>query len=371
MSSQKEKILMTDAGVVPTKYWHALDDGRVQCDLCPRECKLHEGQRGLCFVRARTDDQIVLTTYGRSSGYCIDPIEKKPLNHFLPGTPVLSFGTAGCNLACKFCQNWDISKSRELDTLMDSADPETIARAAEELGCRSVAFTYNDPVIFHEYAIDVAKACKQRDIKTVAVTAGYISPEPRVEFFEHMDAANVDLKGFTEEFYWKVTGSHLQPILETLEYIHHETDVWMELTTLLIPGYNDSEKEINEMTQWVAEKLGPEVPMHFTAFHPDYKIMDAPPTPIETLKMAREIALKNGIHYAYTGNVHDVEGESTYCHSCGTRLIERDWYVLGEWNLDDNGCCNKCGAQCSGVFESGHGDWGSKRQPVRLADYNV
>ena len=371
MTAVKETILMTDEGVVPTKYWHALDDGRVQCDLCPRECKLHEGQRGLCFVRARTDDQIVLTTYGRSSGYCIDPIEKKPLNHFLPGTPVLSFGTAGCNLACKFCQNWDISKSRELDTLMDSADPETIARAAEELNCRSVAFTYNDPVIFHEYAIDVAKACKQRNIKTVAVTAGYISPEPRIEFFEHMDAANVDLKGFTEDFYWKVTGSHLQPILETLEYIHHETDVWLELTTLLIPGYNDSEKETNEMTQWVVEKLGPDVPMHFTAFHPDYKLMDVVATPLATLTKAREIAIKNGIHHAYTGNVHDAEGESTYCHSCGTRLIERDWYVLGEWNIDDKGCCKKCGTRCAGVFESGHGDWGSKRQPVHLADYGV
>ncbi|MDH5388312.1 MAG: AmmeMemoRadiSam system radical SAM enzyme [Gammaproteobacteria bacterium] len=369
MAAIKEKILMTDKGVVPTRYWHKLDDGRVQCDLCPRECKLHEGQRGLCFVRASVDDQVVLTTYGRSSGYCIDPIEKKPLNHFLPGTPVLSFGTAGCNLACKFCQNWDISKSRELDTLMDHAEPETIARAAEELGCRSVAFTYNDPVIFHEYAIDVAKACKKRGIKTVAVTAGYICDEPRVEFFEHMDAANIDLKGFTEDFYWKMTGSHLQPVLETLEYIHHETDVWMELTTLLIPGYNDSEKEINEMTQWVAEKLGPDVPMHFTAFHPDYKMMDVPPTPLATLRRAREIALKNGIHYAYTGNVHDVGGDSTYCHSCGTCLIERDWYVLGEWNLDDKGGCKKCGNQCAGVFESGHGDWGAKRQPVHLADY--
>ena len=354
---------------MPTKYWHHLDDGRVQCDLCPRLCKLHEGQRGLCFVRARVDNQIVLTSYGRSSGYCIDPIEKKPLNHFLPGTPVLSFGTAGCNLACKYCQNWDISKSRELDTLMDRATPEAIAQAAEELGCRSVAYTYNDPVIFHEYAIDVATACHQRGIKSVAVTAGYVCDEPRVEFYQHMDAANVDLKGFTEEFYWKVTGGHLQPVLDTIEYIHNETDVWMELTTLVIPGYNDSEKELNEMTQWVVEKVGPEVPMHFTAFHPDYKMMDVSSTPMPTLKRAREIAMKNGVRYAYTGNVHDNEGESTYCHSCGTRLIERDWYVLGEWNLDANGCCTKCGTRCAGVFESGHGDWGSKRQPVRLSDY--
>lgn len=367
MVSHKENISMDDASVVPTRYWHVLGDGRVQCDLCPRECKLHQGQRGLCFVRARVEDKIVLTTYGRSSGYCIDPIEKKPLNHFLPGTPVLSFGTAGCNLACKFCQNWDISKSRQLDTLMDSASPETIAKAAEKLNCRSVAYTYNDPVIFHEYAIDVADACSKRGIKSVAVTAGYISPEPRIEFFEHMDAANVDLKSFDEKFYWKITGSHLQPVLDTIEYIHNETNVWMELTTLIIPGYNDSEKEINEMTLWVMENLGADVPMHFTAFHPDYKFMDAPATPLSALKQARDIAIKNGVHYVYTGNVHDKSGDSTYCCSCGTRLIERDWYELGEWNLDDNGCCNQCSTQCAGVFESGHGNWGSKRQPVRLS----
>jgi pyruvate formate lyase activating enzyme len=369
MTTPHETLSLDDPGVVPTRYWHKLEDGRIQCDLCPRECKLHDGQRGLCFVRANVQDQVVLTTYGRSSGYCIDPIEKKPLNHFLPGTPVLSFGTAGCNLACKFCQNWDISKSRQLDTLMDKADPETIARAAQELGCRSVAYTYNDPVIFHEYAIDVAKACRERNIKSVAVTAGYISPEPRKEFFQYMDAANVDLKAFTEDFYWKVTGSHLAPVLETIEYIHHETDVWMELTTLLIPGYNDSEKEIDEMTQWVVDKLGPDVPMHFTAFHPDYKLMDAPRTPLSTLQRSRGIAMKNGVRYAYTGNVHDKAGDSTYCHSCGVRLIERDWYELGEWNLDANGHCTRCGAQCAGVFEEGHGDWGSKRQPVRLANY--
>jgi pyruvate formate lyase activating enzyme len=369
MTTPHENISLDDPGVVTTRYWHKLEDGRIQCDLCPRECKLHDGQRGLCFVRASVNEQIVLTTYGRSSGYCIDPIEKKPLNHFLPGTPVLSFGTAGCNLACKFCQNWDISKSRQLDTLMDMADPETIARAAEELGCRSVAYTYNDPVIFHEYAIDVARACKQRGIKSVAVTAGYISAEPRREFFEHMDAANVDLKAFTEDFYWKVTGSHLAPVLETIEYIHHETDVWMELTTLMIPGYNDSEKEINEMSQWVVDRLGPDVPMHFTAFHPDYKLMDAPRTPIATLQRSREIAMKNGVRYAYTGNIHDKAGDSTYCHSCGVRLIERDWYLLGEWNLDANGCCTRCGKPCAGVFEQGHGDWGSKRQPVRLSNF--
>lgn len=358
-----------DTTVVPTKYWHKLEDGRVQCDLCPRECKLHEGQRGLCFVRENLNNAIVLTTYGLSSGYCIDPIEKKPLNHFLPGTPVLSFGTAGCNLACKYCQNWDISKSREMHTLADEASPELIARAAEQLNCRSVAYTYNDPVIFHEYAIDVAKACREKDIKSVAVTAGYVSPEPRKEFYEYMDAANVDLKAFTEKFYYKVTGGHLQPVLDTLLYIKHETNVWLEITTLLIPGYNDSEQEIDDMTKWVVKELGPDVPMHFTAFHPDWKMLDVPPTPFGTLTTARSIAMNNGVHYAYTGNVHDEAGESTYCHHCGEKLIGRDWYVLSTWNLDEHGACKKCGTTCAGVFESKAGTWGSRRQPVRLRDF--
>jgi len=358
-----------DTAVVPTKYWHKLEDGRVQCDLCPRECKLHEGQRGLCFVRENLNNEIVLTTYGLSSGYCIDPIEKKPLNHFLPGTPVLSFGTAGCNLACKYCQNWDISKSREMHTLADQASPELIARAAEQLNCRSVAYTYNDPVIFHEYAIDVAKACREKGIKSVAVTAGYVSPEPRKEFYEYMDAANVDLKAFTEKFYYKLTGGHLQPVLDTLLYIKHETKVWLEITTLLIPGYNDSEEEINDMTQWVVKELGPDVPMHFTAFHPDWKMLDVPPTPFGTLTRARSIALNNGVRYAYTGNVHDEKGESTYCHHCGERLIGRDWYVLSTWNLDAHGACKKCGTPCAGVFEAKPGTWGSRRQPVRLRDF--
>jgi len=369
MSKAREQLSLDDVGVVTTRYWHVLDDGRVQCDLCPRECRLHEGQRGLCFVRACVDDQVVLTTYGRSSGYCIDPIEKKPLNHFLPGTPVLSFGTAGCNLACKFCQNWDISKSRELDTLMDHASPETIASAAQKLHCRSVAYTYNDPVIFHEYAIDVAAACHEKEIKSVAVTAGYVEKEPRIEFYQYMDAVNVDLKAFTEKFYWKLTGSHLQNVLETIEYIHNETKVWMELTTLLIPGKNDSEEEINQMSQWVMEKLGPEVPLHFSAFHPDYKMTAIDATPLSTLQRARSIAMKNGIRYVYIGNAHDADSDSTYCHSCGARVIERDWYMLGEWNLDEKGCCGECGEKCAGIFEAGHGDWGPKRQPINLSKF--
>jgi pyruvate formate lyase activating enzyme len=350
----------------PTRYWHRLDDGRIQCDVCPRFCKLHDGQRGLCFVRGNVDNRIVLHSYGRSSGFCIDPIEKKPLNHFLPGTPVFSFGTAGCNLACKFCQNWDISKSREMDALLDAASPERIAEAAQQLGCRSVAYTYNDPVTFHEYAIDTARACRERGIRSVAVTAGYVCPEPRAEFYRWMDAANVDLKSFREDFYHRICGGHLEPVLDTLRYLRRETSVWFELTTLLIPGENDSDAELEAMTHWVVENLGPDVPMHFTAFHPDWKMRDTPPTPLATLQRARRIALKNGVRYAYVGNVHDKTDESTYCHRCGQRLIGRDWYVLSEWNLDDQGRCNQCQTPCAGVFEARPGEWGAKRQKVAM-----
>ncbi len=359
--------IQRDDSVVETRFWHRLDDGRVQCDVCPRACRLHEGQRGLCFVRGRLDDKVVLTTYGRSSGFVIDPIEKKPLNHFLPGTPVFSFGTAGCNLSCRFCQNWDMSKSREMDTLADAASPEAIARAAQESGSRSVAFTYNDPVIFLEYAVDVARACHARDIRTVAVTAGYISPGAREHFFAHMDAANVDLKAFSDRFYHKICGGHLQPVLDTLLYLRHETDVWFELTTLLIPGENDSEEELDAMTRWVVEHLGPDVPMHFTAFHPDWKMLDHPATPPGTLARAREIALRNGVHYAYTGNVHDPAGQSTWCPGCGGRVIERDWYQLGEWRLDARGRCAHCGHPIAGVFEAHPGGWGPRRQVVHMS----
>ncbi len=357
------------ASTIPVNYWHKLDDGRIQCDLCPRACKLRDGQRGLCFVRARQGDTMVLTTYGRSSGFAVDPIEKKPLNHFLPGTPILSFGTAGCNLSCKFCQNWDISKSRQMDTLADAASPETIARAAHRLGCSSVAFTYNDPVIFMEYAIDTAQACRELGIKAVAVTAGEINPAPREAFFGAMDAANVDLKAFTERFYRELCGARLQPVLDTLLYLKRETDVWFELTTLLIPGENDSPAELDAMTQWVVENLGPDVPMHFSAFHPDWKMRHTPPTPPATLTMARQIAQKNGARYAYTGNVHDQDGGSTYCHHCGKKLIGRNWYILTDWNLSDEGRCRFCVTPCAGVFEGPPGDWGAKRLPVRLANY--
>jgi pyruvate formate lyase activating enzyme len=365
----KTELDLASPDIAPARFWHRLPDGRIQCDICPRLCKLHDGQRGLCFVRARAGDSMVLTTYGRSSGFCIDPIEKKPLNHFLPGTPVLSFGTAGCNLTCKFCQNWDISKSREMDRLMDRASPETVALAAERLGCRSVAFTYNDPVIFHEYAIDAAKACHARGIKTVAVTAGYVCPEPRAEFYRHMDAANVDLKAFTEDFYHRICTAELAAVLDTLRYIKHETKTWLEITTLLIPGENDSESEIDAMTKWIMDKLGPDVPLHFSAFHPDWKMLDHLPTPVSTLRRARAIAMRNGLRYVYTGNVSDAEGGSTYCPKCGQMVIERDWYEIGRWNLTAEGCCNSCGERVAGIFESRPGGWGRARRPVRLADF--
>jgi len=356
-------------GIVPTRYGHELPDGRIQCDLCPRFCRLREGQRGMCFVRSCQGDRIVLTTYGRSSGFCVDPIEKKPLNHFLPGTAVLSFGTAGCNLACKFCQNWDISKSTQTDTLADAASPETVARAAGRLGCRSVAYTYNDPVIFMEYAVDVAAACREVGVRSVAVTAGEICPEPRAEFFASMEAANVDLKAFTDRFYRRLCGGRLEPVLDTLVYLRHETDVWLEITNLLIPGENDSDQEIRALTRWVVEELGPDVPIHFSAFHPDWKMLDKPPTPPLTLTRARRIALDNGVRYAYTGNVDDPEGGSTYCHDCGKLLIGRDWYVLTKWNLTPDGKCGFCDAPCAGLFENQPGTWGARRLPVRLADF--
>jgi pyruvate formate lyase activating enzyme len=355
--------------IVPARHWQRLRDGRLQCNVCPRLCRLHDGQAGLCFVRARQGEQIVLTTWGRSSGYCVDPIEKKPLSHFLPGTPVLSFGTAGCNLTCRFCQNWDISKSRAVHTLADEAPPERIARAARALECRSVAFTYNDPVIFLEYAVDTARACHALDVRTVAVTAGYVCEEARRDFFSHMDAVNVDLKAFDEGFYRRLCTASLAPVLETLVYLKQQTSVWLEITTLLIPGENDSQVELERAARWVSENLGPDVPWHFSAFHPDYRMLDTPPTPLATLRRAREIARAHGLRYVYTGNVRDPEGESTPCHGCGEVVIGRDGYSIRDWRLDAEGCCRACGTRCAGIFEDRPGHWGSRRMPVRLARF--
>ena len=364
--------MKTPESAHPARWWHALPNqeghpSRIQCDLCPRDCKLHEGQRGACFVRQNVDNQMVLTTYGRSSGFCIDPIEKKPLNQFYPGLSIHSFGTAGCNLTCKFCQNWDISKSHDMDRLMDAASPDGIAGAAQAYGAHSVAFTYNDPVIFAEYAIDTAVACHRRGIKTVAVSAGYTHLEPAKEFYAVMDAANVDLKAFSEDFYVKLCGGHLQPVLDVLSYIHHQTQCWLEITTLLIPGKNDSPAEIKALSQWVASELGPDVPLHFTAFHPAWKMDDLLPTPASTLSHARRIALDCGLHYVYTGNVHDSEGGTTFCPTCHAALIERDWYTIRHHDLPDDGRCPHCHTLIAGHFGGFGKPFGAHRIPVRLA----
>jgi len=355
----------------PARWWHLREDGKLQCDLCPRDCRLAEGQRAFCFVRERQGDAMVLTTWGRSSGFCVDPIEKKPLHHFYPGTSVLSFGTAGCNLGCRFCQNWDISKARAADRLADEATPQEIAEEAVALGCRSVAFTYNDPVVFAEWAIDVAQACHARGLATVAVTAGYVHPEPRRELFAHIDAANVDLKAFTEDFYRKLCFAHLQPVLDTLEYLVRETKVWLEITTLLIPGRNDSEEEVARLSGWVAERLGPDVPLHFSAFHPDFELRDLPPTPAATLARARRQALAAGLRHVYVGNVHDREGDATRCTGCGKVVIARDWYELLDYRLDAAGRCAACGTALAGRFDAAPGRFGRRRVPVRFGGRTV
>ena len=351
---------------VPARWWHKLDDGRIQCDLCPRNCKLHEGQRAACFVRAMQGGEMLLTTYGRSSGFCIDPIEKKPLNNFYPGSSVLSFGTAGCNLACKFCQNWDISKSRDMDRLMDDATPQAIALAAQKNGAKSVAFTYNDPVIFAEYAMDTADACHALGIKTVAVTAGYMHLDPAREFYSKMDAANVDLKAFTDAFYIDLCGGHLQPVLDLLAMVHHETDCWLEITTLLIPGKNDGDDELGALAAWVAKELGPDVPLHFSAFHPDWKMSDIPATPRETLSRARRIAMDTGLRYVYTGNVHDKAGDTTLCPGCGKPVIERDWYRILDYAIDPGGHCRYCGTVIAGRYGEFSRPFGPQRIPVHI-----
>jgi pyruvate formate lyase activating enzyme len=362
-----DALSLADPFTVPTQHWHVLPDGRIQCDVCPRACRLREGQRGLCFVRGRVADQIVLASYGRSSGFCVDPVEKKPLNHFLPGSAVLSFGTAGCNLACRFCQNWDISKSREIDTLASAASPDALAAAAERLGCRSVAFTYNDPAIFMEYAMDVADACRERGIRAVAVSAGYMNSAPRADFYRHMDAANIDLKAFTEAFYEKVTFSKLPVVLETLEFLR-DSPVWFEITTLVIPGYNDSDAEIADECAWLVSHLGEDVPLHFSAFHPDFKMRDVPPTPPQTLSRARRIARDHGLRYVYTGNVHDPAGQTTTCPGCARPVVVRDWYVITRYDLSAEGRCGHCGTPIPGVYDGPVGRWGSRRLPVRLED---
>lgn len=356
----------------PARYWHATSksngEDAIVCTCCPRECVMVDGQRGFCFSRMNNGGQLDLAGYGRVIGLCADPIEKKPLNHFLPGSGVLSFGTAGCNLGCRFCQNWSMSKARDYDHASRQTKPEQIAVMAREAGCESVAFTYNDPTIFVEYAIDVAQACHEAGLRTVAVSAGFINPEARADLYAHIDAVNIDLKAFSEDFYRAIClGGQLRNVLETLRYLNDETSVWYELTTLLIPDENDSDEEISEECEWILKHLGDGVPVHFTAFHPDWKMMDKRATPHGTLIRARDIAVRMGLKFVYVGNVHDARAGSTYCPSCGEVLIARDWYQLGAYNLDGNRC-RFCSCEIPGVYsDSGVGAFGARRFPVSLS----
>lgn len=331
------------------KWWEPASNGKLLCTLCPRYCTIGEGQAGFCFIRQNINGKLYSIGYGRPTGFAIDPIEKKPLNHFLPGSEILSFGTAGCNLGCKFCQNWSTSKARIDSTNSLYASPEEVVALAKRYNTQSIAYTYNDPVIFGEYVIDISKIAREEGIKNVLVTAGYIDKEARKDVYKYVDAANVDLKAFTETFYHKLTFSHLNYVLDTLVWIKSETNVWLEITNLIIPGENDNEEEIKQMCDWILRNLGDAVPLHFTAFHPDFKMRNKPRTPATTLKRSREIATKAGIKYCYVGNIHDPDGQTTYCPSCNTPLIKRDWHSVLKYNLI-NGNCQNCGQKISGIF---------------------
>ena len=334
-----------------TALWQKkLSNGKIRCELCPRYCTLDSGQKGFCFIRENIDGEIKLTAYGKPLGFAIDPIEKKPLFHFLPGTEILSFGTAGCNLGCKFCQNWTMSKAKRDYEISQTVYPEHVVALAKKYRVPSIAYTYNEPIIFGEYVIDISRIAREENIKNVMVTAGYIMPEARKDVFKYIDAANVDLKGFSEEFYRKYTLSHLEPVLDTLKWIKNETAIWLEITTLLIPGANDSYDELKAECDWIVENLGDEVPLHFTAFHPDFKMRDVPATSYETLAKAKKIAEKSGIKYCYLGNVSDTKSQTTFCPHCGTPLIKRNWHSVYEYRLDGNRC-PVCGTEISGVFQ--------------------
>jgi pyruvate formate lyase activating enzyme len=344
----------------PARWWHEEADGRLLCTLCPRLCKLHEGQAGFCYIRKAENGKMWSLGYGRTTGFAVDPVEKKPLNHFLPGSKILSFGTAGCNLGCKFCQNWDISKARLDDEKSRPVSPAEVLDLAEREGCPSVAMTYNDPVIWAEFAIDIAREARARHKRAVLVTAGYVTDEARPELYADVDAANVDVKAFTEDFYKKITFSELAPVLETLVWLKKNTRVWIELTNLMIPGLNDSPPETRQLCEWVARELGLDTPLHFTAFHPDFKMLDRPRTPAATLTRARAIAREIGLRYVYTGNVHDRDGQTTWCPSCGEAVIERDWYRVVPSGLLD-GKCAACSHPIAGVFDSAQASPGHRK----------
>ena len=320
-----------------------------RCDLCPRHCTLSEGQTGVCGVRTYQNGGVVLLTYGQTTGLAVDPIEKKPLNHFYPGSKILSFGGIGCNFSCRFCQNAATAQSRDLSLLTVSATPDEVVRLAKQHHCESVAFTYNEPIIAAEYVRDVAAACRDAGLKTVAVSNGFISDRHRSAFFDFMDAANIDLKSFSETFYRDYCGGELEPVKETLRYLA-KSKTWLEVTTLLIPTLNDSDQEIGELCDWFVRYLGREVPLHFSAFHPAHKLLTFPPTPAKTLFRAREIALLSGLRYVYTGNIDDPAGQSTHCPQCHQTVIFRNRYAIDEYEIDEESCCKYCGQSIAGFF---------------------
>ena len=332
-------------------YQNNLTNGNIQCAICPRKCSLKNGQKGFCHVRSNKDGNIVLDTYGYNTGLAIDPIEKKPLYQFYPTSGILSFGTLGCNMGCKFCQNWQTTKNKSNCKGGNKNSPEEIVQIAKNYNCKSVAFTYNDPIIFFEYALDTARLCHENGIKTVAVTSGFINPEPCKEFFGLMDAANIDLKGFSEEFYAKNCMAKLQPVLDTIKYVSNETDCHVELTTLLIEGKNDSDEMLKSECEWIMQNIGDCVPLHFSAFFPNYKMRNIQSTDFSTLVRAYNIAKSYGIKYVYTGNLSNIQSSSTYCKNCGKPIIIRNGYQLLEYNLNHGGSCKFCGTICDGRFE--------------------
>lgn len=334
------------------RYWHRLADGRVQCDLCPRYCRLREGQFGSCSVRANVDGHLVVPTCGRSPGFAIHPIEQKPLNHFLPGSSVFSVGAVGSNLDCRLCQ----SGRGEMDCLPDAISPVQIAEAARAHGCSAVAHTGGDPVVFPERAIDLALACRERGLANVVVTAGYVNPEARADLFAVVDAANVALQGFNDGFYQRVTGGRLQPVLDTIRYLAHQTGVWLELTTMLIPGHNDATSELTEMCDWLVQEVGPDVPLHFTAFHPGNRVSHMPATPSRTLVRARLIGLEAGLQHVYIASAHDPDGNTTSCPNCHTPVVRRERCTVESYQLDAHGRCQVCGSTIPGRFAAEAGE---------------
>lgn len=332
----------------PARWWQTLPDGRLHCFLCPRHCHLSEGQHGYCFVRQNVDGRLWQLAYAHPAAVAIDPIEKKPLFHFYPGTSILSLGTAGCNLGCQFCQNSELSRAHELLSEV-RLEPSQVIELARQHRTPAIAFTYNEPTVWAEYVVDIARLAQQAGLKTVMVSNGYITAEARGEVYQYIDAANIDLKSFCEDFYARFTLSHLAPVLDTLRWLRRETSVWLEVTNLIIPGGNDALDETRQLAAWIRDELGADVPLHLSAFHPSYRMLDRPPTQPETLLRARDAALHVGLHYVYIGNVATQEGENTVCPSCQRRLICRNRYRVEQVELRD-GHCRACGAAIAGRF---------------------